>query len=72
MGFVVVDLNTGQGISYNNNKEFYCASTIKGPYVVCLSEMIPSFASTWGSVMRQTIAADSRTPSGAPSYLPIF
>lgn len=61
VGFVLVDLNTGQGISYNNNKEFYCASTIKGPYVVCLNEMIPSSSATWGSVMRQTIAVSSNS-----------
>ena len=48
----MVDLHTGQGISYNSQKEFYSASTIKGPYVVCLNEMIPSSVSAWGNTMR--------------------
>ena len=59
VGFVMVDLHTGQGISYNSQKEFYSASTIKGPYVVCLNEMIPSSVSAWGNTMRQTIMVSS-------------
>ena len=59
VGFVLVDLNTGQGICYNSNQNFYCASTIKGPYVVCLNETIPSASATWGITMRQTIAISS-------------
>lgn len=59
VGFVLYDLNTGQGIGYNSNTGFYCASTIKGPYVVCLNEKIPSSVNSWGGVMRSTIMISS-------------
>ncbi len=32
LGFVVLDINTGRGISYNPDQEVYGASTIKGPF----------------------------------------
>ena len=59
VGFVMVDLNTGQGICYNSNKIFYSASTIKGPYVVFLNEKIPSSVHNWGQTMRSTIMISS-------------
>ena len=33
VGFVVYDINTGKGITYNTNSEFFSASTIKAPFV---------------------------------------
>ena len=42
-GFVVLDLHTGKGIGYNADEEFFCASTIKAPFVTFLwQELIDS------------------------------
>lgn len=35
-GFIVMNLNSLEGFSYNADEEIYSASTIKGPYVVSL------------------------------------
>ena len=37
-GFVVLDLSTGRGIGYNADTEFFCASTIKAPFVTFLHQ----------------------------------
>ena len=34
MGFVMIDIRTGQGIAYNPTQPFYSASSVKGPYMV--------------------------------------
>ncbi|MGN1024529.1 MAG: serine hydrolase [Lachnospiraceae bacterium] len=36
VGFVMVDLQSGQAISYDPDHRFYSASSIKGPYVISL------------------------------------
>ena len=59
VGFVMVDLFTGQGISYNGNQNYYSASTIKGPYVVCLNETLPWSKNEWSNVMTNTIKVSS-------------
>lgn len=55
LGFVLVDLYTGQGVSYNGEDIFYSASTIKGPYVTCLNQEIPSSKEKHSSYMIETI-----------------
>ena len=34
--FLLVDINTGRGITYNYDQPFYLASSIKGPYAISL------------------------------------
>lgn len=55
LGFVLVDLMTGKGISYNAEKIFFSASTIKGPYVACINEKIPESRTNYASLMEKTI-----------------
>ena len=58
--FVMIDLNTGMGISYNPNRSMYSASTIKGPYVAAVNKYSPgSVNSSWGNIMKQTITVSS-------------
>lgn len=38
VGYMMLDINTGITVSYNADKAFYSASSIKGPYVVSLVE----------------------------------
>lgn len=61
VGFTVIDLKTNKGIYYNSNTKFYSASTIKGPYVACLNEKVPSSASKWSGTMRNTIKVSSNS-----------
>lgn len=42
LSFVMVDLKTGEGISYNPSQDFYSASAIKGPYVVSANKYLSS------------------------------
>ncbi|QJC21133.1 hypothetical protein [Arcanobacterium buesumense] len=41
VGFVMIDIASGYGISYQPDAEFYGASTIKGPYVVAVNKFLP-------------------------------
>jgi hypothetical protein len=59
VGFMMVDLTTGQGIAYNADQSFYSASTIKGPYVASVVSAKPSSALTWRSTMEATIRQSS-------------
>lgn len=40
-GYILLDISTGQGITYNIDEEFYSASTIKGLYVASLAAQFP-------------------------------
>lgn len=44
LGFVMMDLTTGAGISYNPGKQLYSASALKGPYVAAVNKYSPSGA----------------------------
>lgn len=59
VGLLLYDLNSGQGICYHGTDEFYSASTIKGPYVACIAEKIPSSVSASRSVIEETIHVSS-------------
>lgn len=51
VAFVLTDLETGLTIRYNDQQEFYAASTIKGPYVVSVVDRSPSAATDfWGTI----------------------
>ncbi|MCI8940642.1 MAG: N-acetylmuramoyl-L-alanine amidase [Dorea sp.] len=55
VGFYMIDLNTGKGVCYNSNSAFYCASAIKGPYVISLNEKVPLSANHSGGMMHSAI-----------------
>lgn len=59
VGFVMIDLATGQGVTCNADSEFYSASTIKGPYVASVASMYPGSVWGWQSTMRSTIEVSS-------------
>lgn len=54
-GFVMVDLVTGEGISYNPDQTFFSASTIKGPYVASLCYANPSAAKSSESTIHKIL-----------------
>lgn len=55
LSFLLFDLKSGNGISYNSTEGLYCASTIKGPYVACIAETQPTCINRSGAVMEETI-----------------
>ena len=59
VGFVLVDMVTGQGIAYNADRSIYMASAIKGPYVVSVMNMHPSAASTHYSTIQSITRVSS-------------
>lgn len=59
VGFVSIDLNTGQGVLYNPDGYFYSASTIKGPYVISLNKYWPWELQWWSGTMWSTIDVSS-------------
>lgn len=61
VGFTMVDLKTGQGLSSGSNQVFYSASTIKGPYVASLNKYQPSLVWGYSGIMQQTINVSSNS-----------
>lgn len=59
LSFVMMDLTTGAGISYNPGKVQYCASTIKGPYVAAVNKYRPGSAASAHGTMSSTIKVSS-------------
>lgn len=59
VSFWMYDLNSGQGFSYRETKTYYSASTIKGPYIVCLAQEVPSCLDEQRSVIEETIHISS-------------
>lgn len=59
VGFVMMDLETGSGVSYNIDQQFYSASTIKGPYVAALNKYYPWALDSWSSIMYNAISVSS-------------
>lgn len=55
VGLVMVDVQTGQGVSCNADGSFYAASTIKGPYVASVCSYYPWAATDWAYTMESTI-----------------
>ncbi len=41
LGFVMADIRTGNGVSFNPGHKFYSASSIKGPYVAAMVSAYP-------------------------------
>lgn len=59
VGFLMLDLKTGAGVSYNADDRFYSASTIKGPYVAALNMHTPWVLDSWSGTMHETILNSS-------------
>ena len=55
VGFMMIDLTTGAGVSYSPDRKFYSASTIKGPYVAAVNEQRPWLLSGYSNSMWSTI-----------------
>ena len=51
VGFVMMDLTTGQGVAYNADQRIYSASTIKGPYVASLVSQNPNALQSWSATI---------------------
>lgn len=59
VGFLMLDLKTGAGVSYDADDRFYSASTIKGPYVAALNMYTPWVLDSWSGTMHETILNSS-------------
>lgn len=44
VGFILIDMQSGQGVCYNPDGDFYTASSIKGPFAVSLAAYNPEAA----------------------------
>lgn len=59
IGLLLYDLNSGLGFSYHSVDSFYSASTIKGPYVACIAEKVPSCINESRKMIEDTIHISS-------------
>ena len=59
VGYLMIDLTTASVVSANASGYFYCASTIKGPYVCAAASGWPSKAVNWKSTMYDAISWSS-------------
>lgn len=53
VGFIVLDLNTGNFFSLNPDSDFYSASAIKGPYVAALNKFSPEIVDEYTEFMME-------------------
>ena len=59
-GFILMDLNTGNSITYNTDSIFYPASTIKAHYAVSLVDALPDvLTSRYGEIANLLIYSDN-------------
>ena len=59
-GFMVIDINSGKGISYNVDQTFYTASSIKGPFAASLACIDPDAAMSWeNSIISMLVYSDN-------------
>lgn len=59
LGFIVIDLSTGEGISYNPDFDCHPASTVKAPYIASLACLQPETIDLWPDSMEATIRHSS-------------
>ena len=52
VGFIMMDIRTGQGVAYNADERFYGASTIKAFYIPAVVYSNPSSISKWEQHMK--------------------
>lgn len=55
LSVMMVDLTTGEGISFNPDARIYSASAIKGPYVASINKLNPSGAKAHASTIERVI-----------------
>ncbi|MCQ2508785.1 MAG: class A beta-lactamase-related serine hydrolase [Dorea sp.] len=55
LSFVLMDLDTGEGLTRNIDQVFNAASTIKGPYVCAITSQMPDKARKYRSSITKTI-----------------
>lgn len=55
VGFIVLNLQTNQGICYNTSREFYTASSIKGPFAISLAKYNPEAAEKWNNTIKNML-----------------
>ena len=59
-GFVLIDMQTGLGICYNLDQDFYTASSIKGPFATSLAYYNSEAASRWeGTISSMLVYSDN-------------
>ena len=59
VGFLMMDLKTGAGVSYGIDNKYYSASTIKGPYVIAANKYAPWTLNAYRNAMYNTINVSS-------------
>ncbi len=55
VSFLVIDLNTGQGISCLPDRRMYAASCLKGPYVAAINRYYPDRAKKYWGLEKSTV-----------------
>ena len=68
VSFVMMDIVTGYGVSYNSDMEFYSASSIKAFYVASVAASLPESIYSWSSSMRAAIEDSSNDDYFALRY----
>ena len=59
-GFMLLDINTGEGIVYNIDQNFYTASSIKGPFAASFASNDPEGAASWeGTITNMLVNSDN-------------
>ena len=59
VSFVMIDLQSGEGVVYNPNSVYYIASSIKGPYIVACSKYNEARAKQMHGTIEPTIVNSS-------------
>lgn len=59
-GFMLLDMNTNEGIVYNIDEIFYTASSIKGPFAASFASLDPEGALNWqGTITNMLVNSDN-------------
>ena len=69
VGFVMMDLSTGKGMTLNADSDFYAASSIKGPYVASLYRNTFGSSDAEGPYYRTMLDAIADSSNGDYAYL---
>ncbi len=65
ISFIVMDMCTGEGLTYNIDQKYYSASAIKGPYIAALTEARPEMIDTNARAMTEIVMnSDNKLYSG--------
>lgn len=59
-GFMLIDVNSGKGLSYNVDEIFYTASSIKGPFAASFACQDPDTAAGWeATIINMLVNSDN-------------